>query len=225
MLVSPHCNAMKRTVNISGRELTYELEWKRVKRINMRIHEDGSVHVSASKCVPLEAVDAAVIENGHIILTAVDRYLSLIALDTNRFYLLGRNLQIDVVPGNEDTVEVDGAHLRLRTNDPDKLLSKFRDDKCREVFGEILRELHPKVGVTLPKVRIRDMKTRWGSCSPHTCSITLNKQLLRFPRECIEYVVMHELCHFVHPNHSKEFYELLAMRMPDWKERKEKLRR
>lgn len=53
--------------------------------------------------------------------------------------------------------------------------------------------------------------------------ITLNKQLLEAPRDCIEYVVVHELCHLVHPNHSKQFYAFLTMFMPDWKERKTEL--
>jgi predicted metal-dependent hydrolase len=53
--------------------------------------------------------------------------------------------------------------------------------------------------------------------------ITLNKRLLEAPRNCIEYVVMHEFCHFIHPNHSKHFYGFLSMLMPDWKERKKLL--
>lgn len=63
----------------------------------------------------------------------------------------------------------------------------------------------------------------WGSCLPKKLIITLNKQLLEAPRNCIEYVVVHELCHLVHPNHSKQFYTFLTMFMPDWKERKTEL--
>jgi predicted metal-dependent hydrolase len=64
------------------------------------------------------------------------------------------------------------------------------------------------------------MTSRWGSCQPKRGLITLNKRLLEVPRNCIEYVVMHEFVHFIHPNHSKQFYEFLSVLMPDWKERK-----
>lgn len=92
------------------------------------------------------------------------------------------------------------------------------------VFEDILEELYPqfkKYGVERPTLRIRDMETRWGSCLVKKGVITLNKRLLEAPRNGIEYVVMHELCHFVHPNHSELFYIFLTMLMPDWKERKQ----
>ena len=64
------------------------------------------------------------------------------------------------------------------------------------------------------------METRWVSCLAKKGIITLNKRLLEAPRNCIEYVIMHEFCHFIHPNHSKHFYTFLTMLIPDWKERK-----
>src|SRR5699024_10108493 len=90
-------------------------------------------------------------------------------------------------------------------------------------FGEIMSEIYPvfrKYGVAVPVLRLRNMETRWGSCLPRKGIITLNKRLLEAPRYCIEYVVMHEFCHFIHPDHSKHFYAFLTMLMPDWKERK-----
>lgn len=67
------------------------------------------------------------------------------------------------------------------------------------------------------------METRRGSCLVKKGIITLNTRLLEAPQNRIEYVVMHELCHFIHPNHSKNFYVFLTMLMPDWKERKRAL--
>ena len=95
---------------------------------------------------------------------------------------------------------------------------RFLDQQCKDQFGEIMAEIYPlfqKYGVAQPTLRIRDMDTRWGSCLSKKGIITLNKRLLEAPRSCIEYVVMHEFCHFIHPNHSKQFYGFLAMLMPE----------
>ncbi len=103
------------------------------------------------------------------------------------------------------------------------MVSNFLDQQCRDVFGGIVQEIYPvfqKYDVAMPVVRIREMDTRWGSCLVRKGIITLNKRLLEAPRNCIEYVVMHEFCHFIHPNHSKHFYGFLSMLMPDWRERK-----
>jgi len=63
------------------------------------------------------------------------------------------------------------------------------------------------------------MKSRWGTCRS-SGKITLNLRLIELPEPCIEYIVMHELCHLMHPNHSKAFYSFLSVCMPDWKNRK-----
>jgi predicted metal-dependent hydrolase len=72
------------------------------------------------------------------------------------------------------------------------------------------------------RLQIRDMKTRWGSLSKGGI-LTLNIKLIAAPKECIEYVVVHELCHLKYPNHDKKFYRLLETRLPDWEKRKQKL--
>lgn len=72
---------------------------------------------------------------------------------------------------------------------------------------------------TPPPLRLMRMKTQWGSCSPKGV-IYLNPALIRAPRHCIEYVILHELCHLVEHNHSKRFYQLLTQNMSDWKEAK-----
>jgi len=106
-----------------------------------------------------------------------------------------------------------------------KLLEKFYRLKAEQMFNETLNLVIGKFGkYQLPavKIQVRQMKTRWGSCSPNGL-ILLNPALIKAPKASIEYVLIHELCHLVERNHTKEFYILLERMMPDWKFWKDKL--
>ncbi len=75
----------------------------------------------------------------------------------------------------------------------------------------------------ITKVRIKSMKTRWGSCNYTKGYINLNLELIKKPKCAIEYVIFHELTHLIYPNHSKQFYSYISKYMPDWQERNKKL--
>lgn len=83
--------------------------------------------------------------------------------------------------------------------------------------------LFEELGVSYPEIKIRKMSSRWGSCIPSKHKITFNSLLLEKPVESIDYVIVHEFAHFIHPNHSKEFYAFVEQILPDWRLRKEKL--
>ncbi len=105
-------------------------------------------------------------------------------------------------------------------------LDKWYRIRAAEIFQDKLKECLETAAIhgvpNAKEIKIRRMKRRWGSCSA-AGRITLNLELIKTPLECIEYVVMHELCHCVHCNHGRNFYALLARCLPDWRERKEKL--
>ena len=228
----------KRMVLAEGQEISYILERKRVKNLNLRIRKDGSVFVSASDAVPFEEVDEFVCKKASYILDAVKRFNEMDLykpqpkqyVSGETFYLQGRGLRLQVSQAAEDSISSDGVYIYLKVKDVHdfekkrRMVNQFLDIQCKTTFGEVMDELYPlfkKYGIEKPTLRIRDMATRWGSCLAKKGIITLNKRLLEAPRNCIEYVVMHELCHIMHPNHSKYFYAFLSMLMPDWKERKQ----
>ena len=74
----------------------------------------------------------------------------------------------------------------------------------------------------MPNLKVKKMEKRWGSLSAKG-QLTLNTKLIQTPKECIEYVVIHELCHLIHHDHGTEYYKLLDRALPDWMKRKHKL--
>lgn len=230
----------QRIIQIEGSPLEYSLERKNVKNLNLHVRKDGSVYVSANMTVPEEKIDEFLISKGSFIRNAQNKFkeqeqykaLPKQYVSGETFYVQGRALRLKVTQTTRDKIYSDGVYLFLDVKDQqdatkkERMVKRFLDKQCKAVFGEIVEELYPvfqKYGVAPPILRIRNMDTRWGSCLPGKGIITLNKRLLEAPRNCIEYVVMHEFCHFIHPNHSKHFYDFLAMLMPDWKERKKVL--
>ncbi len=178
----------QRSVPFAGGELSYTLERKRVKNLNLRVRRDGSVYVSASPRVSLRAIDGFVAAKGAFILASQAR-------------IARQQTQAQALP-------------------------TIPRDQCRVLFLEALAHQLPLVapyGVKMPQLKLREMKSRWGSCAWQKGHITLNTRLFYAPRECLDYVVLHELCHFVHPDHGPGFHALMLALMPDYKARKRRL--
>ena len=104
------------------------------------------------------------------------------------------------------------------------LIDKWYQHKAKAIFHERLAELLTKTTwVTgIPSFRVMAMKKQWGSCSTKG-NLMLNPHLVKAPKECIDYVILHELCHIAEHNHSERFWRLLTQVMPNWKEVKAKL--
>ena len=87
----------------------------------------------------------------------------------------------------------------------------------------LVEKWEPILGVKVQTLAYRKMKSRWGSCQPATGRICINTTLALYPPECLEYVVVHELCHLLVAGHGEEFRTLMTSVMPDWQERRKKL--
>ena len=226
-----------RSVQGKERILQYVLTRKAVKNLNMRIKPGAQIFVSASPLVPVKYIDDFVLSHEHTICKTLDKYAKIKAdtlqppkyVSGEKVRFLGEELHLLLEESKVEGVDKFGAFLILRVkntsdfNRKEKVMKKWLKKMQVEVFEEICKEICPmfrEYGVTYPLVKIRDMKSRWGSCQPQKKVITLNGKMIAAPREAIEYVVLHEFAHFVHPNHSKDFYGLVESLMPDWKERK-----
>lgn len=220
----------KKVVQCRKYPITYTLVTKQVKNINMRISSKGEVVVSANPFVPMDKIDDFVSSKVSWIVKhqkSMQERSQKSMIDDKHIILFGNSLKIRKTTGKYNHVSYDKDTLYVQCReqaDPEKVIRQFLDKLCRDVFLDIatltfrsLSDYH----LEFPDVKIRDMKSRWGSCTPAKNSITLNRKLIHYPFEFIEYVVLHEFVHFIQPNHSKAFYNIIGNYMPDYKTRME----
>ena len=152
--------------------------------------------------------------------------------DGDILYLGGEAYRLRVLLGTKESVEPIGRVLVVTQKEPadkdrrKRMVEKYLTKRCRERIETLCRSLYPefeKLGVAWPKIRIRSMVSRWGSCQPVRGVLTFARQLVEVPEGCAEYVVAHEFAHFIHPDHSPRFHEFMTRLMPDWKQRKQLL--
>ncbi len=236
---------MKKQIVLNGISVSYELEYKNVKRINLRVHRDGRVCVSASRFVGQKQIDAFLEQNGMFILRALDKFQKMREAgdgmsagkdrqyaDGDILYLRGKPCRLRVIAGARESVEEIGAVLLVEQKDVTdearrkRMVEKFLTDRCREEIEALCHRVYPSfegLGVSWPQIRIRSMVSRWGSCQPSKGVLTFARQLIEAPESCMEYVVVHEFSHFIHPDHSPRFHAFMTEMMPDWKARRDML--
>lgn len=228
---------MTKIINLNGREIYYTLERKNVKNINLRIKADQSIYLSANLYVSDDIIEEFLRSKADYILRTLEHYADIAKyapkpkqyIDGESFRILGHDRRLRVVQGKRNAVESDESYITLTVRDissPElkkKTMDKWIKNYCKDILFAVCENVYPKFqkyGVEFPELRFRNMVSRWGSCQPKRKILTFNISLIESPISCIEYVVTHEFTHFLHPNHSKEFYGQLAVFMPDWQERK-----
>ena len=141
-------------------------------------------------------------------------------------------MKIRIFPSNQKRVILDDKEIQLYTNYPEdqhdinRQFNNWWQKNSKQCFIMQLDKLYPiieKHGFAKPKIVVKKMKTLWGSCSRNRGIINLNYYLYKAPIPCVDYVILHELAHFIYPYHNKDFYDFLTIYMPDWKERKRQL--
>ena len=151
--------------------------------------------------------------------------------ETHRY--LGHQYRLKIVRAPKDRVVLRAGRLIVETTTPGDsgwtrtLVRRWLRGRANVILRErfdAAASIMAALGVQRPNLRIMAMKKRWGS---HTKSgsILLNEALITARRECIDYVIFHELCHVVEPNHSWRFFRLLRRFMPEWERRKDRLER
>ena len=224
-----------RSLPFGSKQIEFELSYQERKTLGIRVYPDCSVKVIAPLETPDEKLEQKLKIKAPWILKQQNDFLSFHPLTPPRRYVngethlyLGRQYRLKIEKSLHNEVKLYRGRLFVWTKEnssAEKLLTDWYRDKAGQHFKETLQALLPlfkKYHIEEPALQILHMPTRWGSCTPNG-KIILNPELIKAPKGSIEYVIIHELCHLVHHNHTKAFYDLQERMMPDWRKWKERL--
>ena len=215
----------------------YELFYTDRKTLGIKVYPDTSVKVFAPIDTDLPIIEQHLKVKRRWIEKQQRSFQSYLPATPPRQYIggesflyLGKQYMLKIEPSTAEEVKLYQGRLVVKTLNPEathikKLLQQWYIARATILFNKLFEEqfyLFKRFGLEKPVLQIKKMEKRWGSCTPQQ-KIILNPELIKAPVACINYVILHELCHLVHHNHSKAFYQLLENFMPDWQKYKQLL--
>lgn len=194
-------------VEIKGRKYRVNIIKKKNKNTYIRISDENTIVISTNYLMP----DYKILE---LINQNIDSIEKMLLKYDNSFYYLGKKYDIIVNDNVKDVLILEDT---IFVNN-DKILDKWLKKEALRIFADRLEFVYHNFeeNIIYPKLKIRNMKTRWGVCNKKGY-ITLNLNLIKYSIKEIDYVIVHELSHYVHFNHSKDFWNLVLKYCPDYK--------
>jgi predicted metal-dependent hydrolase len=231
------CSHNRQAIVYGGKEIEYHLFYVDRKTLEISVHPDMSVIVKAPLSSDIALIEQKIIKRARWVLRQLRYFDQFQPRTPERCYVsgeshlyLGKQYRLKVQEGAEASVKLSRGIFQVvcLNSTPElvkELLLQWYTDKARTQFAASLDRCWLKfknMDADRPNLSIRRMQKRWGSLSK-SGTLTLNTDLIRAPRECIDYVVMHELCHLKYHDHGPEFYKLLDSVSPGWEKVKHKL--
>ena len=207
-----------------------EIIKKRVKNVSIRVNETGDVFLTVPYGISEEKACEFFKSKIKWIKRAVEKtenYRKTDFLDGGELYVFGQKRRLEVVKGSREQVICgdDIMTVVVKNEERSKAATiKYLEKTLEEVLVGYFKKWEEITGLKTSEVKIRKMKSLWGSCTPKTRAIRISFYLVSMPARCIEYVVLHELIHIRYPNHQQGFKGMLSKYMPDWKTQRQYLK-
>ncbi len=207
----------------------------------MRVRRDGSLYCSLPYYASVKEAEAFIVSKQDYLLKAIDnvtgeensKSLSRQYIDGETFLVLGKQMTLHVVKGAKNICRAENGIITLEVPEPDNFRSKYmtyekwRRSVIRSVIVNYCNEIYPlfeRRGVKPPrKVTLGEYKSFWGECFSKRGELKFSYRLFEKDLELIRYVVVHEFAHFIEPNHSSRFWDVVREIVPDYKELRKRL--
>ena len=224
------------TLPTFGGAVTGNLDRKKMKTCRLKVYPNQKIVLSLPQSAPDAWAKSFLMEKSGWIELKLQSFQKTVGYAATKeirngysIRMLGEDMIFALSQCEKECVYAEGKKIRICCKSPEdqahvkQLFEAWWRRQAKEILQERVHVWYPiveKYGVAMPELSIRKMKTLWGSCSVARHVITFNFYLIKARTPYIDYVVLHELVHFLYPNHSKQFYAFLSNYMPDWKERK-----
>ncbi len=208
-------------INYNGKKYEVKIIKKNIKNTYIRVKEDMIIYVTTNYFTPDNYIKKLVEDNIINIYKMIDRQTKKLE-KKEHYYLLGKKYDIILCNiFNKSVIDENKIYTKNA-----KMLEKFTREKAKEVFTERLIKCYEKMNriTPMPRLIVKKMKQKWGYCNKRDELITLNLELIKYDIDEIDYVIVHELCHFIHFNHSKQFWECVSKYKPNYKTNRKTLR-
>ncbi len=226
-------------VHYGTQSITFSIKRTKRKTLGIEVHPDLSVWAISPLNTSLEEIKNRILKRGSWIFKQQNYFDQFLPRTPHREYVsgethlyLGRRYVLRVKESTEESVKLKLGQLivrstRITSNQIKQLLAGWYYLHAKRVFQEAFENAlkkFKKYNLTISSFEIRRMKNRWGSCTPKG-KIIINPEIIKTNKRCIEYVMIHELCHLIISNHNKEFYALQDEILPNNEKIKEQLER
>ena len=223
-------------VYAGGRMRTVEIEYKPNKNIWMRMNPDGSLRITCSRRVPHSEIKAFIESRERWILRTEKRLgekKTMDSFDDDTLLWMGKQYRTAYEKSQESFLMIDADIItfHMPQDSPEARREVFYEAAGKQLQlmigerrGDLDREICQKNSKPLPRIRLRYMTSRWGSCTPSKAHISISLRLIHLPAVCLDYVLLHEYAHILVPNHSRQFHDVLKRYMPDYRQAEALLR-
>ncbi len=226
-------------VPYGSQNITFALEYSSRKTLVIEVHPDRSILVKAPTGATIELIESKVIHRAAWIARQQRQFAKYApplpapeCVSGEGYRYLGRQYRLKLIEDSIDRIRLWQGRLEVSNPTPfdrehvERSISSWFRDRALTIFSERYQYCTQLVSAYNiehhSRFELRTMSKRWGSCTPNG-KIFLNPLLVSASKDCIDYVIIHELCHLRFPNHSSSFYRLLTRIMPDWIDRKNRL--